>query len=458
MHNFRRYPFPTEKIETKHRRIITDIPSPDTIDILKKNILYEPNSMNYQLPIVWDKAEDYQIFDKSGNCWIDFTSCIFVSNVGHAHPKVCQAIIDIIKKPLIASYYYPTAERTELAELLVKITPPYLDKALLFSTGSESTEVALKMMMLYGRNFNNRKKFIISFDNSFHGKTMGAQLMGGKDEEKEWIAYKPRNIIHLPFPYPWKLNNWEMNGKDFFKKTLETLLYRKKLQFQDIAGFIIEPYQGWCAIFPPLDYMQALKEWCKNNRVLLTVDEVQSGFGRTGKLFAYEHLGIMPDIICCGKGITSSIPLSAVITNNNIANSDKSFHSTHGGNPVAVASALASIKVLLEERLVDTSYRKGLILESLLKGWQEEQPKYIKAVYCKGLLASVFIKSPDKNDIEFVDKLIEIAMRKGLMSVRTGSGTLKIGPPLTIPDDALVEGIHVLKESLNELNKNDKKF
>ena len=182
--------------------------------------------------------------------------------------------------------------------------------------------------------------------------------------------------------------------------------------------------------------------------VLMIIDEIQSGFGRTGKLFAYEHFDIVPDIVTCAKGISSSLPLSCVLTRAEIANVDMSFNSTHGGNPVAVAASNASVNYLIDNNLIQESERKGKILHQALLDWKSEMPEYIERINCRGLLASVFINSPDGNNNDFVDMLIEIAMRKGLMSVRTASGTLKIGPPLTITEDALIEGVEVLKESL----------
>jgi 4-aminobutyrate aminotransferase-like enzyme len=228
------------------------------------------------------------------------------------------------------------------------------------------------------------------------------------------------------------------------------LLDNNNLKPSDICAIISEPYQGWCAVFIPMDYALQMRNFCDKHDILFICDEVQSGFGRTGKMFAYEHLGIVPDILVCGKGISSSLPVSAVLTSTEIADCDESFNSTHGGNPVGVAASLESLKIIEDENLVSESSRKGSILELELNKWKNEMPEYISKIYCKGLLASVFIEScNDKiNNSDFVDMLIEEATRQGLMSIRTASGTLKIGPPLCITDDALVEGVEVLKNSL----------
>ena len=274
---------------------------------------------------------------------------------------------------------------------------------------------------------------------------MGSQMMGGKKAEKSWIDTQSAELVNVKFPYPWETFE--------FKDTLDEL-EQKGINLEDICAFATETYQGWCACFLPEKYVKDMRSWSRNNSTLLIFDEVQSGFGRTGKFYAFEHYNVIPDIICCGKGISSSLPLSAVITTSRIIEPEQSFNSTHGGNPVACAASLASVEYLIEKDLSEKSRIDGILLEELLLNWMKERPDVIKKVYSKGLLASVFIEPIVQEDkCIFVDKLIEIAMRKGLLSVRTSSGTLKIGPPLTIPREALIEGIEILKESLLECEK-----
>jgi 4-aminobutyrate aminotransferase-like enzyme len=444
MYKFSLTPQKTKHKKTKHVNICTDIPAPSTLAIIEDTLKNEPSSMNNQLPIVWDKAVDYQIFDNAGNCWIDFTSTIFVANVGHSNPEVCKAIKDTVDKQLLNAYYYPTDIKRNFIKELLSFVPKSLNKVLLLSTGSESNEAAIKMAVKRGIKTNKNKRYVISFNGSFHGKTLGSQMLGGKPPEKSWIKYQNPEIINVKFPYPWE--------EFSFEETLKELV-EKGIDLSHIAAFATESYQGWCACFLPKQYVKDMRKWCDENSVLLIFDEVQSGFGRTGKFFAFEHYEVEADIICCGKGISSSLPLSAVITKEEIIEPEQSFNSTHGGNPVACAASLASVRYIRDHDLVSESERKGKLLEQFLLNWQKERPDVIKKIYCKGLLASVFIEpnSGDKN--EFVDRIIEVAMRKGLNSVRTASGTLKIGPPLTIPDDALIEGLEILKESLEECEK-----
>jgi 4-aminobutyrate aminotransferase/(S)-3-amino-2-methylpropionate transaminase len=438
MFKFSINPVNCPKIKTKNRVILTDIPSPETIGVLMDCIKNEPDSMNDQLPIVWDSAKNYSIYDVSGNKWIDFTSSIFVTNVGHGNTNIKDAIIATTNKNLLNAYYYPTKERSEFSKLLVDITPKNLDKVLFLSTGSESVEAAIKMSIKY-----TGKNKIISFNNGYHGKTMGSAMASGKFKAQEWIPVKTY-VNHLPYPDSITIQEQNISYKDLFYK------YFNDINPSEYSAVIMEPYQGWSAEFASKEYVKLLREWCTDNGVLLIMDEIQSGFGRTGKLFAYEHFEIVPDIIVCAKGISSSLPLSCVITNSNIINTDMSYNSTHGGNPVAVAASKASVEYLIDNNLIYESQRKGLIMKNELLNWKSEMSKYVKKINCEGLLAGVFIESPYGNNVEFVDKIIEVAMRKGLLSIRTQSGTLKIGPPLTIDDDALIEGIGVLKESLKE--------
>lgn len=453
-YNFSIKPKKVHKVLTAHREIKSiTIPTQADYETMSSLLETEPESMNNQLPILWDKAIDYQVIDSVGNKWIDFTSCIFVANVGHSNPEVVSAINKTVNKGLLNAYYYPTKERADFTKDLLVAAGEKFNKVLLLSTGSEANEAAVKMGIIYGSRIKSNKRKILSFENSFHGKTMGSQMVGGKPKEKKWISWQHPDIINIPFPYPWVLEEQNKSGEQFFVETLNQLIEDKVLSsYEDIAGFIFEPYQGWCAVFLPSDYMKAMRAFCDANKALMISDEVQSGFGRTGKLFAYQHFNVDVDIIVCGKGISSSLPLSAVIANKEIFGDNSSFNSTHGGNPVAVAASHASLLYLTRHNLVKQSEEKGKLLEDNLLKWQKEYPKHIQKIYCKGLLASVFLNSgtSEPNDI-FVDRLIEKAFYKGLVSVRTSSGTLKLGPPLTIPEEALIEGINVLKESLKEL-------
>ena len=442
----------TIKIKTNHREICTQIPHPDSIKVIEELREVESNSMHDQLPLLWNSAKDYQIFDGYGNVFIDLTSTIFVANIGHSHPKVIEAIKECCDKSLINNYYYPSHERNAFVKRLIEVTPKQLNKAILYSTGAETTEASFKIMRQYGHNISEDKITILSFEGSFHGKTTGSQQLGGKDGGKSWIKNLDSNIVHIPFPTSWYLKESGLTPKELFLRDIKKL-EEKGIKAKNIAGLIMEPYQGWGALFYPQEYIDTMVTWAKENQVLITIDEVQAGFGRTGKLFGFEHYNMQPDLVCMGKAISSSLPLSAIIGREELINLDASMNSTHGGNPLACAASLASLNVLIDEKLVEQSEQKGKILEDELLKWQKEFPEIISYISCRGLVAAIFFVKPNSDDldIELVDKLIYRAMLKGVNSVRTLSGTIKIGPPLSIPIEALKEAIDVYKESLVEI-------
>lgn len=444
-------PIKTDRISTENRLIKTDLPCPSSIDSINKLLKYEPISMNNQIPILWDKAIGFNVWDSDGNKFIDLTSTIFVANSGHGIGK--ESIIKNANKPLLNSYYYPTVQRANFSEFIIeKLINDKInfDKVLFLSTGSEAMEASMKMARLnFLKNKGDKENIILGFENSFHGKTAGSQIAGGKIKEKKWISNSLKGgYIHLPYPYPWVLKENKMTGKEFFEHSLKQLDSEK---IDKICGITFEPYQGWCAVFFPQDYMNSLYDFCKKNNILIIVDEIQSGFGRTGKLFAFEHYNITPDIIVCGKALSGNLPVSAIISKEELFCNDESFNSTHGGNPMAMESAHENLEYLINNNLVQRSESLGKILNDYLKNWKYNE-KLVTDYYSKGLLASVFLKSPIEsiNNIDFVDIIIEKAFRKGVISIRTCSGTLKIGPPLAIDEKALIEALDVYKECIEE--------
>lgn len=442
-------------VHTKHRRIATAIPVPESLPILDMIALYESANVKDQLPVVWDRAIGHQILDKWGNCWIDFTSTMFVTNVGHGHPDLVKAITRQAQQ-LLHAYSYPTEIRARYLEKLIAVTPPYLKKASLYSAGTEATERAVKLARYYGRKSAKPRRVIVGWDGSFHGKTMGAQMMGGQHKDKSWIGHDDPHMVHLPFPYPWVVEGADITGAGLFHQHLD-LLSTRGVDLHDIVAFMAETYQGWGALFFPVDYVQEMRRWTGERDVLLVFDEVQAGFGRCGKLFGYEHYDVEPDLVCCGKGISGSFPLSAVLGRGDLIDLDPAYTSTHGGHPIACAAGLANLEIFERENLVAESARKGEILRSVVQSWKRRFPGRIGPFYGKGLLFGVFINNPQTEDpldvdIEFCDRIVERSMQKGVFGIRTGRGTLKIGPPLSIPDDALIEGLGAIEESIAELS------
>lgn len=249
-YQFSMSPVLVPKVSTTNRKICTLLPVPESLPILEKIIKYESSNVRDQLPIIWDRATGFQMYDRWGNCWIDFTSTIFVANAGHGHPKLIEAINRQSHK-LLHAYSYATEIRASYLEKLISIVPSYLTKASLYSSGTEATERAVKLIRYYGKREGVKlKKVIVGWDGNYHGKTMGSQMMGGQHKDKDWIGFKDPNIIHLPFPYPWVLEKEGISGSQLFHRHLQ-LLTDSGVDLENIAGFMAETFQGWAAVFYP---------------------------------------------------------------------------------------------------------------------------------------------------------------------------------------------------------------
>lgn len=450
-HTFNLVPRDVPKVATKHRCIQTKLPVPESLPLFEDIRTFESSNVVEQLPVVWDRAKGYQVFDRWGNVWIDFTSTIFVANAGHGHPHIVEAVKAQAEK-LLHSYSYPTEIRARYLRKLIEFTPPYLEKASLFSTGTEASERAIKLARLYGRTLRPERSLIVGGEGNFHGKTMGAQMAGGIEAMKEWIGYRDPNMVQMPFPYPWLPELARMSGKELFHLHLGQLR-EQGYDIQRIAGFIVESFQGWGAIFYPKDYIQEMRRFSADTGALLIFDEIQAGFGRTGTLFAYERYEVEPDLVICGKAASSSLPLSIVLGRSGLIDLDPAYTSTHGGHPLACAAGLANIEVFERERLIEESRRKEAIFRSELARWKARFPRRIGRILGAGMLFGVFVTRPgsEELDVPFVDRVIERALYKGVFSIRTGRGTIKLGPPLTMPDDALIEGLRVYEEAIAEV-------
>lgn len=458
-YNFLHTPQKVPIVHTKYRIIKTKIPVPESIPLLKWLQRYESRSMHGQLPVVWDKAEDFLVFDKYGNRWIDFTSTIFVTNCGHSNPKIISALKQKLNHKLLHTYTFAHETRARFLKKLINITPSVFQKAFLLSAGTEATECALKLTRMYGQQIRPSKKIIVSFDGCMHGRTMGAEMLKGDPKTSSWIGYMDPNIYRLRVPFPWLITARTNAGYDWGRHFNEDIkrLRTKGVHYNDIAGFILESYVGWSGYFYPVEYIQTLAAFAKRYDSLLVFDDIQGGFGRTGKLFAYQHYKVNPDLICLGKGLSAALPLSAVIGRRQIMDLPDvgSMSSTHSANPLCCAAGLATLQAIEEDNLIAESARKGRILHARLQEIKRRFSYRISYVFGKGLIAAIIFKNPQnqQSDILFPSRVCEKAMQKGLLLVHTGRESVKIGPPLTISDDALSEGLRVLEESILELDR-----
>ncbi|MBI3852109.1 MAG: aspartate aminotransferase family protein [Verrucomicrobia bacterium] len=439
------------RVETKYRRIVTPLPHPDSVPTLKKLRQFEPFSMRGQPPIVWERAEDIFVYDKHGNQWLDWSSGVLVANVGHGAPEIRQAIIDQVNSGLLHNYVFPSEERAALVEFLVGLAPEPLKKVFLLTTGAESTECAIKLARTYGIKKGGRKKIgIVGYERGFHGRTLGAQQAGGLTDGKAWIVNEDPAILNAPFPDGY----WQT---DTSFDTFLAALKAKGLEPDNVAGVMMESYQGVGPDFAPVKYVRAMADFCRKHDALLIFDEVQAGFGRTGKFWAFEHYGVVPDLICCGKGISSSLPLSAVIGRADVMDlfPPGSLSSTHTGNPVCCAAALANLKKMVKEDVTANAARLGPVLLEGLKNIQSRHPKVVGHIKARGLVGGMQTVKPGTKepDHDLAHNIIERCFHKGLLffsPVGAWGQTVKISPPLTIPRDALEEGLAVLSEATDE--------
>jgi len=438
-------------VHTKYRRIATEIPVPESIAVLEKLRQCEPLSMSGQPLVVWDRAEGIQVYDRWGNTWLDWSSGVLVTNAGHNHPRIRKAILEQVDHGLVHNYCFPSEIRAELTRELAAVAPPGLGKVFLLTTGAEACECAIKLARTWGRKVGgNGKITIVTFQNAFHGRTMGAQMAGGIPALKEWIVNLDKDMVQVPFPDGFRGPDTSFEG---FLRALDA----QGVKPEQVAGVMSETYQGGNASFMPAEYAQKLRAWCDQQQALLIFDEVQAGFGRTGKFWGFEHYGVVPDLICCGKGISSGLPISAVIGRPHVMDlyPPGSMTSTHTGNPVCSTAALASVRVIVEEGLSEHAARMGEVLQPELRRIGQRFCRRIGAVHGKGLVASLHMVKPGgiEPDAPMAGDIVRRCIEKGLLMfspVGFGGASVKIAPPLITQEEPLREGIAVLEQALEE--------
>lgn len=434
-------------VHTAWRRILSPLPHPESAPILERMAAHEPRAVLGQPPVLWHRAEGCQVEDPWGNRWLDWTSGVLVANAGHGRAEVSSAIAEIVSRPLHYSYCFPTVERVELAERVAQLAPDGLDKVFFLSAGSEANEAAIKISRTWQQSRDPKRTIVVSFMSGYHGRTMGSQLAGGDSAAKQWIAEDQRRFVQVPFPDGFRVPE---TGFEQFEASLAA----QGVAPDQVALVLMESYQGGGASFAPVPYVQALRTWCDKHNVLLCMDEVQAGFGRTGRFFAFEHYGIRPDLIACGKAISGSLPLSAVIGPADLLDQypPGSMTSTHGGHVVACAAALAHLDLLLKDNLVERAATEGHVFGEQLRELAELHP-FVGAVHGQGLVYGLHIVGPDGRspDPARARAIVWGCYERGLLMfapVGVGGATVKICPPLSTPTEALEEGIAVLYEAL----------
>ena len=454
--SLRQKPEPGPRIETAHRRIVTDLPAPGSLKTLENTDRTIPIVNSFQPPIAWERAEGYQVYDGQGNCWIDFTSTAVAANSGHGHPAVRAALAKHVESGVLAQFNFVSSLRVELAERLLELAPPGMEKVYFWTVGSEAIEAALRLARIWGMRRNSGKNHILTFSGDYHGWTLGAHQLSGTSAAKPWLPDPCPFIHHLPFPRVAD-DEAERNPPDweeFFERSMEDLA-ASGVTPEQVAGVFVESVQGRTGLPLPVSYVETLRRWTEQHDALLIFDEVQTGFGRTGKWFAFEHYGVQPDLICIGKGVTSSLPLAAVLGPAEVLDilAPGEIMTTHAAHPLSCAAALANLKVIEDEGLVEAAEEKGKLAREELRKLQARFPEYISDVTGLGLLQAVHVQDPVTGQpaAELAWDWIWAAVRQGVMLFHTNGAYLKVSPPLVIPVDALVEGIQALGDALAEV-------
>lgn len=440
------------RVETKYRRIVTKFPVPESIPLLEDLRRAEPVSMQGQPTVVWDRAEGFQIHDRWGNMWLDFSSGVLVANAGHGRREIIDAICETAQKGLLTHYCFPAEPRRNLASLLVEIAPKELNKAFLLSTGAETTECAVKLAKTYGQKVGGPEKVVVvSFEGAFHGRTMGAQLIGGIPALKEWMGKLDPTFVQVPFPDGWRNPDTSFAG---FEKSLAA----KGVRPEHVCLVIQETYQGGNGQFTTPEFAKALRSWCDKYKAVLCYDEVQAGFGRTGKMFGFEHYGVVPDLATLGKGISSSMPISALLGKQELMDQfpPGSMTSTHTGNPICSAAAVASINVIRKDKLVENSAKIGAVMKDRLCQISKKHPDVVGPVMGKGLINAVHFTKPGTKDpdADLAWGVVKTCVESGLLlfsPVGLGGGSIKVNPPLVITEEAALEGCEVIEKSLEKM-------
>jgi 4-aminobutyrate aminotransferase-like enzyme len=446
-------PVEVPPVRTKHRTIRTALPVPESLPIFRRLEASEPRSMMGQPPVIWDRAEGFQVADRWGNRWIDWSSGVLITNAGHGRAEIRAVLAEALERPLLSTYVFIHESRAELTSMLQALAPdPAGYQVFLLTTGSEACENCIKLAKTYAlEKHGPGKRIIVSFQNAFHGRTLGSQLAGGMPKLKKWIVEEGRTFKQVPFPDGFK------NPDTSFERFLSSLK-EQRVEPGEIAAVMTESYQGVGPDFLPVEYAQRLAEFCRGHDILTIFDEVQAGFGRTGKMFCFEHYGVKPDLIACGKGISSSLPLAAVIGRKDVMElyPPGSMTSTHSASPLPVIAAIENLKIIQREGLVEHARRMGEILVPEVRRIREKHPRALGAATGLGLVAGIQVVKPGTRepDPDTALAINEKCFHKGVLMfapVGVGGECIKIAPPLVISEEALRESIGVLEEAVDEV-------
>lgn len=373
--------------------------------------------------IVLSHGEGPYVYDNEGNKYLDFLAGIAVNVLGHAHPKLVEAIAKQAGKIIHCSNLYYTEEQAVLAESLAVLSG--LDKVFLANSGAEANEGAIKLARKYGKTLHDDKLEIITAEHCFHGRTLATLTATAQPKYQKGYEPLPAGFSYVPY-----------NDIEALKRAVN----------KNTCAVLLEPIQGEGGVHvPDEEYLRQVRELCDANGALLIFDEIQTGMGRTGQMFAYQHYGIKPDIVTMAKGLGGGVPIGAFIASDKVANTfgPGDHGSTFGGNPLACAAANAVLNVMESEKLVNNAYEVGQYMLSELLKLKDKYPSLITEVRGKGLMLGTKLTQPGR---DIVAKCLE----KGIIINCTAGDVLRFVPPLNINKGHVDEVVAVLDKVLAE--------
>ncbi len=447
--------------EEKHEKVMNKIairitpPGPEAKKIVELDEKYLVKSTK-SLPIVARRAAGVFVEDVDDNVYLDFASGISVVNMGHVHPEITARVQQQLHKLWHfagTDYYYK--EQVDAAKALTEITPGKFGKKVFFTnSGTESNEAAIKIAKAYTK----RQQFV-AFIGGFHGRTQGAlSFTASRAIHHKGLFPSMPGVEHVPFPNPYR-NPFGIDGyENPDELTSRTLDFIEKYVFptytppENIAAFLAEPIQGEGGyIVPPMNFYRKLKKLLDEHGIILIMDEVQTGFGRTGKFFASEHFGVEPEVMSLAKSIASGIPMGAIVVKNELDFPEFGLHSnTFGGNVLASVACIATIEAMKKERAVENSEKMGKVLRKRLVELQEKFPQ-IGDVRGLGLMQAIdFVKDhkTKEPDTKLRDRVEYTAFQNGLLLLSTGLSAIRIIPPLIVNESQIDMGVEALEKGI----------
>lgn len=409
-------------------------------------------------PLVAKRGRGVRIEDVDGNEFLDFAAGIAVVSTGHCHPDVVAAVRKQAGELMhISGTDFYNEALTDLADRLSSVAPmPGPHRFFYGNSGAEAIECAFKLA-----RYHTRRQHVIAFHGAFHGRTMGAlSLTGSKPQQKRRFAPLVPGVTHIPYPYVYRGTTGGAKEQEAFAlgcaRYIEDVLFRSILPPEEVAAIFIEPIQGEGGyVVAPDNFMRELRDICTRHGILLVVDEVQSGCGRTGKWWAVQHSGVEPDIVCIAKGIASGMPLGVCMSRAEIMDWIPGSHaSTFGGNPVSIAAALATMDVLDREAIANAE-RVGNFMLDRLRGWVQTHP-LVGDVRGRGLMIGIELvknKATREPASDLRDRVETLAFERGLMVLGCGQTTLRLSPPLVVSEQEATVALDLLEDALTQAEK-----